>query len=63
MTLRRIIHQWQAWRSKCKMYRAYPHIKLIDDAIAAARREHRQVNNLLAAKREAVNDAMRKGIR
>lgn len=57
--LRRVILSWQVWRSKRAIYRAYPEIRYFDDAIAQARKQHRTVKHLEAARRDSMTAALR----
>ncbi len=55
---RKAIRSWQAWRSQRAIYRELPHIRLIDEAISQARRQHRSTANLQAAKRAFMHNAL-----
>lgn len=60
---RRWLRPWLQWFERRRLYRAYPDLAIIDEAIAAARRAHRSTTKLVKQRREIMAAALKGGLR
>lgn len=57
-----LLESYAAWKRKRRLYRAYPELRLIEEAERLARRQHKPVEQFRAAKQAAIVSALREGI-
>jgi hypothetical protein len=51
----RLLFDWTVWRTKRRLYRACPELRVVDDLERAARRQHRPVLGIMAERRRLIH--------
>ena len=58
---RRTIHEWQAWRTRRRLYRALPELRYFDAAEKDARRNHSKTKHIQKAREAFMRNALSGG--
>lgn len=56
--IRKALRAWQSWRMRKALYRAYPELRYLDETEAQAKRNHRPVAHIRAARQAAMTSLL-----
>ncbi len=56
----RALASWQAWRTKCRLYRSVPQMRLLDAQEREARARHKAVRPIQQQRQALMHDILRR---